>query len=96
MKFLALTLYLLARITLTLISSFAITDCFQNVNFQRYTLVILNFELPSAFLYALFSYGNHSVLVKISGSLLCERNRCIKVSSKLTLASVSRFKFCPP
>ena len=53
MKFLALTSHLLARITLTLISSFAITVCFQKVNFQGFNLVILNFELPSAFLYAL-------------------------------------------
>ena len=53
MKFLALTSYLLARITLTLMSSFAITICFQKVYFQAFTLVILNFELPSAFLYVL-------------------------------------------
>ena len=53
MKFLALTSYLLARITLTLMSSFAITSCFQKVNFQAFNLLILNFELPSAFLYAL-------------------------------------------
>ena len=52
MKFLALTLYLLARITLTLISSSAITVCFQKVNFQGFNLVILNFELSCAFLYA--------------------------------------------
>ena len=38
---------------LTLISSFAITGYFQQVNFQGYNLVILNFELPSAFSYAL-------------------------------------------
>ena len=53
MKFLALTLYLLARITLTLMSSFAITICFEKVNFQALNLLILNFELSSAFLYAL-------------------------------------------
>ena len=52
MKFLALTFYFLARIILTLISSSAITDCFQKVNFQGFNFVILNFELPSAFLYA--------------------------------------------
>ena len=40
MKFLALTLYLLARITLTLISSSAIIDCFIKVNFQGFNLVI--------------------------------------------------------
>ena len=52
MKFLALTSALLARTTLTLISSFAITGYFEKVNFQGFNLVILNFELPSAFLYA--------------------------------------------
>ena len=52
-KFSALTSYLLARITLILISSFAVTGCFQKVDFQGFNLVILNFELPSAFLYAL-------------------------------------------
>ena len=40
MKFLALTLYLLVRITLTLISSSAIIDCFIKVNFQGFNLVI--------------------------------------------------------
>ena len=53
MKFLALILHLLARIRLTLISSFAIIGCFQKVNFRRFNLVVLNFELPSAFLYVL-------------------------------------------
>ena len=53
MKFLALTSYLLARITLTLISSFAFAGCFQKVNFQGFNLAILDFELPSALLYAL-------------------------------------------
>ena len=52
MKFLAWTLYLLARITLALISSSAITGCFQKVNSQGFNLVILNLELPSVFLYA--------------------------------------------
>ena len=51
MKFLALTLYCLARATLILISSSDIIVCFQKVNFQV-KLVIWNFELPSAFLYA--------------------------------------------
>ena len=51
MKFLALILYLLARITLTLISSSYIIDCFEKVNFQGFNLVIWIFELPSAFLY---------------------------------------------
>ena len=40
MKFFALTLYLLASITLTLISSSSIIGCFQNVNFQGFNLVI--------------------------------------------------------
>ena len=39
-KFLVLTLYLLARITLTLISSSAITGCFQKLNFQEFNLVM--------------------------------------------------------
>ena len=52
MKFLALTLYLLARIALTLISSFAIISCFQKDNFQGFNLVIRKFELASAFFYA--------------------------------------------
>ena len=59
MKFLALTLYLLARIILTLICSSAIIVCFQKVNFQRCNLLIWNFELPSAFLYALVSYSKN-------------------------------------
>ena len=33
---------------------FAITGCFQKVNFHGFNLVILNFELPSAFLCALY------------------------------------------
>ena len=53
MEFLALTSHLLPKITLTLISYFAITGCFQKVNFQGSNLVILNFELPSPFLHAL-------------------------------------------
>ena len=40
MKFLALGLYLVARITLTLISSPAIIGFFQKVSFQRFNLVI--------------------------------------------------------
>ena len=59
LKFLALTLYLLARIILTLICSSAIIVCFQKVNFQRFNLLIWNFELPSAFLYALVSYSKN-------------------------------------
>ena len=45
-KSLTWTLFLLARITLTLTSSSAIIGCFQNVNFQGFNLVILNFEFP--------------------------------------------------
>ena len=54
MEFLDWTLHLLAKITLTLISSFAITGYFQKVNFQGSNLVILNFELPSPFLHVLY------------------------------------------
>ena len=39
-KFLALTLYLLARITLTLISSTAIIGYFKKLNFQGFNLAI--------------------------------------------------------
>ena len=39
-KFLALTLYLLARITLTLILSSAIIGCFKKVHFQGFNLDI--------------------------------------------------------
>ena len=100
MKFLALISYLLARITLTLISSFAITGCFQKVNFQGFNFVILKFVLLSAFLYVLCELfekcRNNSVLVKIRDSLLCVTNRCIKVTSRLFLLTVFRFKFFPP
>ena len=102
-KFLALTLDLLARISLTLISSVAITGYFQKVNFQRFKSVILNFELPSTFLYALCELFekwvvlcvNNSVLVKIRDNLLGVTNHCIKLTSKLIFTSISRFKFCP-
>ena len=40
--------------------------------------------------------GNNSALVKIRESLLCVKNRCIKVTSKLILPSVSRFKLDLP
>ena len=40
MKFLALILYLVVRITLTLISSPAIIGCFRKINFQGFNLVI--------------------------------------------------------
>ena len=39
-KLLALTLYLLVRITMTLISSSAITGCFQKDHFQGFNLVV--------------------------------------------------------
>ena len=39
-KLLVLTLYLLARITLTLISSSTIIGCFKKVSFQGFNLVI--------------------------------------------------------
>ena len=55
-KFLALTLHLLAKITLTLISFSAIIGCFQKVvvlkTVQGFNFVLSNFELPSAFSYA--------------------------------------------
>ena len=54
MKFLPLTLYLLVRITLTLMSSFAIPVVFKKFNFEEFNLyTYINFELPSEFLYAL-------------------------------------------
>ena len=53
MNFLALTWDLSARITLILSSSFAFIRSFLKVNFQGFSLVILKFELPSAFFYAL-------------------------------------------
>ena len=101
MKFLSLNSNLLARTTLALISSFAITGYFQKVNSQGCSLGILNFELSYAFLYELCELfqkqavlcGNYSVSVIISDSLLCVTNHCIKVASKLILFSVSRFKF---
>ena len=40
MKFSALALYLVARITLTLISSPVISGCFRKVNFRGFKLVI--------------------------------------------------------
>ena len=107
MKFLALTLYLnntVARTTVTLILSSAIIGCFQEFSFHGFNLVILNFELPSAFSFAsceLFEKlavlcGNNSGFLKFRDFLLCATNRCIKVISKLILTSVSRFKFNPP
>ena len=43
MKFLTLAVYLLTRITLVLISSSAIIDCFEKVNFQGFNLVLQKF-----------------------------------------------------
>ena len=40
MKFLALTLYSVVRMTLTLISSPAIIGCFRKISFQGFNLVI--------------------------------------------------------
>ena len=98
MKFLALTLYLLARITLNFKQQ-RIT-----LNFQGFNLVILNFELPFAFLYTSYELfekwvvlcRNNSVLMKIRDTLIFVTNCCTKVTGKLTLPSVSRFNFSPP
>ena len=88
----------LARITLTLILSSAIFGCF---NFEKgINLVIKDFELSSAFSYEscqsfkklAILCGNNSVSVKIRDSLICVTNRCIKVTSKHILHSVSRVK----
>ena len=38
----------------------------------------------------------HVSYSKIMDNLLCLTNRCLKVTSKLILPSVSRFKFRPP
>ena len=58
-------------------TSFAITCCFQKVNFQACNLVTLNCELPSAFLYPLCEllqknrlfYGEIKEFEKIMDSL---------------------------
>ena len=101
-KFLASTLSLLARITLTLISSSACVGCFQKDSFQEFNLAIWNFEFPSAFLYASCQLFENlsvlcskklSVLVKIRNNSFYVTNVCLKVTSKLILPSVSRFKF---
>ena len=42
-----------------------------------------------------FFMWKYSVLVKISEYSFCVTNRCIKVTSKLILPSVSRIKFSP-
>ena len=51
----SLTSDFLARITQTLISSFAVTGYFQNVDFQGVDLVILNFDLPYCMRYVSYS-----------------------------------------
>ena len=102
MKFLAFTLYLLARIALTLISFSAIIGYFEKVSFKGFNLVNWNFELSYAFLHASFEFfksglfiWKYHVLLKIRDGLICVTNRYIKVRSKLILLSVSRSKFCP-
>ena len=50
MKLLVLTSHLLARITLTLISSFAIAGCFQTVNFHGFSLVILKLVVLKSYI----------------------------------------------
>ena len=82
MEFLALNLHFLARITLTLISSSAIIDYFQKVNFQGFNLVILNFDLSSAFLYASCQLvekqavlcGNNIILLKTRQLAFCNKS----------------------
>ena len=96
MKFLSLNLHLLARITLTLIPSSAIIGCFQKVNFQGFNSRIRHVSYSKN----RWNGGQVRFYVeiqrfrKIRDSLLCVTNRCIKVTSKLNLPSVSRFKFC--
>ena len=66
MKFLALALYLLARITLTLISNSAITGCFQKVNFQEFYLVNETLSCQLHFYMRHVSYSkNRLIYVKI-------------------------------
>ena len=55
MKFLALTLYLLAGVTLQLISASAIIVCFRKYDFRAFNLVIWNSRLLFTFMYALFA-----------------------------------------
>ena len=57
MSFFSLTSDLLVRTTLTLVSSFAITSCFQTFNFQGFNIVILNLSchLHSCMRYVSFS-----------------------------------------
>ena len=55
LKFLVLTSYLLVRLTLTLVSSFAMLVVLKKSIYQEFDLcTYINFELPSSFLYALY------------------------------------------
>ena len=92
MKFLTLSLYLLAKLTLTLIPAFAINHLF----FKK---PILGTELSQ--LYEILSYHLHfcmsrmshfkiRLLVKITHSLLCVTHHCMKVTSISILSSFSR------
>ena len=82
-KFLALTLYLLARRTLTLISSSAIIGCFQKVNYEKNLSYHLLFvESCRSFKKYAVLCGNNSVSVKRRNSLLFVANRYVKVTSK--------------
>ena len=63
MKFLALALYLLARITLTLILSSAVISCLQKVDFQEFNL------------FKTLSYHVHSCMRDVSYS----KNRLLYV-----------------
>ena len=100
-KLSALTLNLLARITLTLIASSTIIACFQKVNFKGLNVIWVIWSYVICILVCIMwvirnmscCMWKYSVLVKIRESLLCVTNRCIKVISKLILPSVSRFKF---
>ena len=68
MKFLALTLYLLARTTLTLISSSAIIGCFQNVNCEKgINLVIQDL---SCHLHFCMSHVSHSKNILLYAELI--------------------------
>ena len=85
MKFLALTLHFLARITLTLISFSAIIDYFQKVNFQGFNLVTLNFELSSVFLYASCQLGEKQ-------AVLCGNNIILLKTRQLAFCDKSLYK----
>ena len=94
MKFLPLNLYLLARLTLTLIPVYIIIGYFKKSIFR-----IAEFEFPFAFFHesksheekGLFLCGNNNVLLKIRSSLLFVLNYHMKVTRKFNLSLVSRF-----